>query len=71
MKMMRFSLNYWLQDQQLRSEIECWRNRTFEPSVLGFKQNSHAAFAELGEDFVMGDGFADHKHSEFTRYSAA
>jgi hypothetical protein len=34
-----------------------------EPGVLGFVDHAHAAFAELGEDFVMRDGFADHGHS--------
>jgi hypothetical protein len=28
---------------------------------LGFVHDAHAAFAELGEDFVVGDGLVDHK----------
>lgn len=36
------------------------RHQAFELRILGFVDDAHAAFAELGEDFVVGDGFADH-----------
>ena len=42
---------------------ELQRDGTFELGVLGLVDHPHAAPADLGEDLVVGDGFADHDGS--------
>ena len=41
-----------------RQEFE--RDQAFELGILGFVHDAHAPAAELGENFVMGNGLADH-----------
>jgi hypothetical protein len=42
------------------SRQEFDRDVALELRILGFVNDAHAAFAELGEDFVVENGFADH-----------
>ncbi len=44
---------------QLRRQ-EFQSHSTLEFRILGFVHNPHSAFAELFEDFVMGDDLTDH-----------
>lgn len=46
------------QNRKLLTELKS--DDALELGVLGFVNHAHAAFAELDEDFVVGDGLADH-----------
>ncbi len=45
----------------LRQELE--RDCAFEFGVLGLLDDTHAAFAELGDEFVMRDGRTNHHNT--------
>ena len=40
-------------------ELQC--DDTAQTGVLGLVDHAHAAFAELLDDLVVGDGLADHR----------
>jgi hypothetical protein len=42
----------------MRQKLE--RDEAVELEVLGFVDHAHAAAAELGEDFIVGNFYADH-----------
>src|SRR6185312_3077706 len=45
-------------DEIAREKLQCYN--PLQPPVARLVDNAHAAFAELVEDLVMGDDFADH-----------
>ncbi|MCI0697012.1 hypothetical protein L0337_34025 [candidate division KSB1 bacterium] len=56
----RLGINFNTELRDERGHYEFDRDETLEPDVLGLVDDAHAAFAGLGEDFVVRNGLADH-----------
>ena len=56
--------NVSVAEQMGRQKLES--NLSFQLRVLGLVDDTHAAFAELLGDLVMGDGLANHRRSNST-----
>ena len=51
--------------QSLREKFQ--RDGAVKPDVFSLVDDTHAAFTDLVEDFVMREGFADHRETSGTR----